>query len=58
LCAANPNWSRIQVAVHLDVTPSTVRNILHQAYLRLGVNTLAAAIARARQLGLITPALD
>jgi two-component system nitrate/nitrite response regulator NarL len=38
LCAANPNWSRIQVAVHLDVTPSTVRNILHQAYLRLGVN--------------------
>jgi len=32
-----------------------VRNLLSTAYMKLEVNTRAAAIARAQQLGLITP---
>lgn len=56
LCAAHPNWSRTELAEHLGATTSTARNTLHSAYLRLGVGTLAAAIAKARQLGVITPA--
>lgn len=55
LCAAYPDWSRADLAKHLGVRHSTVRNLLSNAYLRLGVRTLTAAIAKARQLGLITP---
>jgi hypothetical protein len=33
---------------------STARNLLSGAYLRLGVRNRAAAVAKARQLGLIT----
>ena len=33
---------------------STVRNLLSGAYLRLGVRNRAAAVAKARQLGLIS----
>ncbi len=55
LCAAYPDWSLLDVAATLNVDYSTVRNTLAHAYLRLGVRGLAAAIARARQLGLITP---
>jgi len=39
----------------MNVANSTVRNLLSGAYLRLGVNSRAAAIAKARQLGLIPP---
>ncbi len=39
----------------MDVANSTVRNLLSGAYLRLDVHTRTAAIAKARQLGLITP---
>ena len=39
----------------LHVTDSTPRNLLHMAYARLGVRNRAAAVERARQLGLITP---
>jgi DNA-binding NarL/FixJ family response regulator len=55
LCAAYPDWSRAQLASHLSVRQSTVRNLLSNAYLRLEVRTLAAALAKARQLGLLTP---
>ncbi|MBI5829846.1 MAG: response regulator transcription factor [Chloroflexi bacterium] len=55
LCAAYPDWSLQDVATTLNVDYSTVRNTLAHAYLRLGARSLAAAIARARQLGLITP---
>jgi DNA-binding NarL/FixJ family response regulator len=55
LFAAHPNWSRRQMAEYLSVTSSTVRNTLHMIYVALGVNTLAGAIARAREQGLITP---
>ncbi len=55
LAAAHPDWSRSDLADHLKVSASTARNLLSNAYLRLDVPNLAAAIARARQLGLITP---
>jgi two-component system, NarL family, response regulator NreC len=54
LCASNPNWSRSQLADALGVTHSTARNLLSGAYVRLGVNTLPAALAKARSLGLLT----
>lgn len=55
LCNAYPDWPLRKVALTLNIEPSTVRNTMSQAYLRLGVRNLASAIAKARQLGLITP---
>lgn len=55
VAAAHPNWSRADLADYLNVSASTARNLLSNAYVRLDVPNLAAAIARARQLGLITP---
>lgn len=55
LCAAHPDWSRSQLAQNMGVSISTARNLLSNAYLRLGVPNLTAAIAKARQLGLVTP---
>ncbi len=55
LCAAYPDDSTAQLAQKMAVNNSTVRNLLSGAYIRLGVHTRAAAIARARQLGLISP---
>ena len=55
LCAAYPNQSTAELAYKMTVSNSTVRNLLSSAYLRLGVRTRAAAIEKARDLGLITP---
>lgn len=55
LCAAYPNDTTAEFAKRMTVSNSTVRNLLSAAYLKLGVNNRAAAIARAQQLGLITP---
>lgn len=55
LCAAYPDCTTSELAHMMNVANSTVRNLLSGAYLRLGVRTRAAAIAKARQLGLITP---
>lgn len=55
LSAAYPNWSTVELAARMGVTNSTVRNLLSGAYLRLDVRNRAAAISKARQLGLITP---
>jgi DNA-binding NarL/FixJ family response regulator len=55
LCAAYPDWSSAELAKTLALSNSTVRNLLSNAYLRLEVHTRAAAIARARQIGLISP---
>lgn len=55
LCAAYPNDTTVEFAKRMTVSNSTVRNLLSAAYLKLGVNNRAAAIARAQQLGLITP---
>jgi DNA-binding NarL/FixJ family response regulator len=55
LCAAHPDWSRAELAQNMMVSVSTARNLLSNAYLRLEVPNLAAALAKARQLGLVTP---
>ena len=55
LCAAYPDWTSADVAEKMSVSNSTVRNLLSSAYLRLGVHSRPAAIAIARQQGLITP---
>ena len=57
LCAAYPNISTSEMAKRLGIAPSTLRNMLSDSYLRLKVRNRAAAIAKARQLGLITPHL-
>jgi two-component system nitrate/nitrite response regulator NarL len=65
LCAAQPDGDTVVLANKLGITGSTMRNLLSGAYLRLGVRTRAAAIARAQQLGIFptlpetnTPALE
>lgn len=55
LLTAYPDLTSATVAQKLGVRHSTVRNLLSDAYLRLGVRNRSAAIVKARQLGLITP---
>lgn len=55
VCAAHPEATTAELAVKLGVANSTLRNLLSGAYVRLEVRSKAAAIAKARQLGLITP---
>lgn len=55
LCAAYPNCLTEDLAQKMSVSNSTVRNLLSGAYVRLSVHTRAAAIAKARELGVITP---
>jgi DNA-binding NarL/FixJ family response regulator len=54
LCAAEPYLKTSELAERLSVAPATARNLLSGAYQRLGVRNRASAIAKARQLGLIT----
>ena len=58
LYAAYPNSSTVELAKKMGVSNSTVRNLLSGAYVRLGVHNRAAAIAKARTLGMITPEPD
>lgn len=53
--ASSPNLTTGQLAEKLHLAPSTIRNHLSDAYLRLGVSRLPSAISKARKLGLITP---
>ncbi|MEW6240977.1 MAG: response regulator transcription factor [Chloroflexota bacterium] len=55
LSLAYPNSTTADLARMMAISNSTVRNLLSGAYLKLGVNNRAAAIAKARQMGLITP---
>jgi two-component system, NarL family, nitrate/nitrite response regulator NarL len=55
LCAAYPDWTTAELARKMSLSNSTVRNLLSDAYLRLGVHTRLAAVTKARQLGIITP---
>jgi two-component system, NarL family, nitrate/nitrite response regulator NarL len=55
LCLAYPDATTAELAQKMQISNSTLRNLLSGAYLRLEVHTRAAAIAKARQLGLITP---
>jgi two-component system, NarL family, nitrate/nitrite response regulator NarL len=54
LCAAFPNDKTDELAKKMTVSNSTVRNLLSGAYLKMGVNTRAAAIDKARKLGLLS----
>ena len=54
LCAANPQATTAELARHLRVADSTIRNLLSGAYLKLGVNSRVAAISEAWKLGLIS----
>jgi DNA-binding NarL/FixJ family response regulator len=53
LCAAFPEASTLDLANRMNVAHSTVRNLLSGAYVKLGVSSRSAAVARARQMGLI-----
>ena len=55
LCAAYPNSKTSELAGKMKVADSTLRNLLSTVYLKLGVQTRAAAIAKAHQMGIITP---
>ena len=55
LLASRPHLTTVGMAEVLEVAPSTIRNLLSDAYARLEVPNRAAAIVKARQLGLITP---
>lgn len=53
LSVAYPDLSSSELAGKLEISASTFRNLMSAVYLRLGVRTRAAAITRARQMGLI-----
>ena len=55
LCAAYPDASTAELADRMNIEGSTLRNLLSGAYLKLGTRTRAAAIAKARQMDLISP---
>lgn len=55
LCAAYPDATTAELAQRMGLSNSTIRNLLSDAYLRLGVHTRLAAVTKARQLGIITP---
>jgi len=55
LIASQPNSTTASLAIILDIAPSTVRNLLSDAYIRMNVNNKTAAVVKARKLGLITP---
>ena len=55
LCAAYPNSKTAELAGKMKIADSTLRNLLSTVYFKLGVQTRAAAIAKARQMGILTP---
>ncbi len=55
LCAAYPNSKTSELARKMKIADSTLRNLLSTVYFKLDVQTRAAAIAKARQMGLLTP---
>jgi two-component system nitrate/nitrite response regulator NarL len=55
LCAAYPNSKTAELASKMKIANSTLRNLLSSVYIKLGVQTRAAAIAKAREMGILTP---
>jgi DNA-binding CsgD family transcriptional regulator len=53
LCAAFPSSKTSELAYKMSVSNSTVRNLLSGAYLKLDAHTRAAALEKARLLGLL-----
>jgi DNA-binding NarL/FixJ family response regulator len=56
LCLSLPDATTAELAKKMSISNSTVRNLLSSIYLKLGVRSRTAAIAKARELELITPA--
>lgn len=54
LCAAYPNSKTAELARKMKIADSTLRNLLSTVYFKLGVQTRAAAIDKARQQGILT----
>jgi two-component system capsular synthesis response regulator RcsB len=54
LCAAFPDSSTMELAKQMSISGSTFRNLLSEAYKRLGVQTRMGAILKARELGILT----
>ena len=55
ICAAYPDEDTFTLAKTIGISSSTFRNLLSKTYCKLGVRTRAAAIMKARQLGIIPP---
>ncbi len=55
LATAYPDNTTAELAQRMAIGNSTMRNLLSGAYLKLKVRNRNAAVAKARQLGLITP---
>lgn len=55
LCAAFPQDNTAELAERMKVANSTMRNLLSGAYVILDVHSRTAAVAKAQQLGLISP---
>lgn len=55
LCAAYPDDTSALLAKKMNIAHSTLRNLLSEAYMRLGVRSRDAAVEKARRMGLITP---
>lgn len=55
LCAAYPDETADDLAGRMQIASSTFRNLLSNSYLKLDVRSRAAAVEKARRLGLITP---
>ena len=55
LCSAHPGKKNIDLAKIMNVTHSTFRNFLSGAYIKLKAGNRTEAIAKAKQMGLITP---
>ncbi len=55
LSAAYPDDSTADLAKRLNISNSTLRNLLSGAYLKLDVHNRTGAVAKARHMGLITP---
>jgi DNA-binding NarL/FixJ family response regulator len=55
LCAAYPDASTADLAQMMNISNSTIRNLLSSMYIRLEVHSRTAAVEKARELGIITP---
>jgi len=55
LAAAYPDATTTALAQKMNIGDSTIRNLLTNVYMKLDVHTRAAAIAKARKMGLIAP---
>jgi two-component system, NarL family, nitrate/nitrite response regulator NarL len=55
LCAAYPDASTAELAIKMQISHSTLRNLLSGAYIKMKVRNRTAAIIKAQQSGLIPP---